>query len=306
MKLLHRLISAALVLCLLGAALPFTAAAEEAHDFSAGFEPVLLDYMAKHNLTDQNFALGFYHTGTGQTYYYGEDRFLTAASMYKLPLNMIYTDLIAEGRRSEADPLRGRSVGSAMYDSMVYSDNDAAIALCNGLLPDFDWSWTAMWQSLARYSDLSVSELPYNFASANLMSPHLLLQTLRHLYENQEHYAGVLEKMKRANAGHYLRFNDPETYVIAQKYGAIDGFINVSAVVWTPQPYLLVIFTRYALPSGEQVLGDLRDLTTEYALYLEAHAADFPVLSPRDSALQSLRAAMARVRAQRVSEAENG
>ena len=266
-------------------------------DFSGGLEAPLLDYIAKHNLDETNFGLGFYDTATGTTYYYCENEFRRAASMYKLPLNMIYTDWLAEGRRSLDDWVNGWNLDTAMHYSMVYSSNETSLALVNGMLPDFGYDWNAAWGALARYSDLDADELPGSFVRENCMSPHLLLETLKVLYTNSEHYATVLERMKQANAGHYLRFLYDDRYVIAQKYGALpEGNVNVAAVVYTPRPFLLVVFTRYALPSGEQVLSDLRELCIQYAQYLQETNPNPVVMTARQQLLGNVRSLVARLR----------
>ena len=313
MKLLKRLGLGLLSLALLACALTPRAFAEEEKDFSAGLEPWLLDYIEGYNqrngafhLGEDNFALGFHDPATGVTYYFGgEDRFRIAGSMYKLPLNMIYTDRIAEGRCGENDYVRGYTVQAAMYNSMVYSDNDAALALANGLArSDFAYdgsrdSWNAMWYSLARYTDLSETELPAEYLN-NYQSPHFVIETLKTLYDNAEHYSGVIEHMKLANPGHYLR-TDEGAYTVAHKYGAYNGEMNDCAIVYTPRPFLMVVFTRH-VAGAENVMGAMRELCTAYALWLEQHGEALQSPSPRQQTLANLRDAMRRVRRQQESE----
>ena len=304
MKLLRIPLAALLALLLLCAALPMSALAVDTDelDFSDGLEPILLDYMSAHNLSEENFSLGFYDTGTGTTYYFCEDAWHVAGSMYKLPLNMVYTDLIAEGLRRPSAGVGGYTIEGAMYNSMVYSDNDAAHALLDGLLPDYDSSWADMWHSLARYTDLDPATFPARQHVDNLMTPHFMIETLKYLYDNSVQYAGVLENMHKANRGNYLRYTYEGPYEIAHKYGSYQGWLNDCAIVYTPKPFLLVVFTRYALPSGERVLSDLRDICIAYALYLQEHGTPVQNLNPREQALLDLRRAMGRVRKQHETE----
>ena len=302
MRPFKRTVALLLVLCaLLSPALCRPAAADEAApDFSGGLEAPLLEYMAKHNLDETNFGLGFYDTATGTTYYYCENEFRRAASMYKLPLNMIYTDWLAEGLRSLDDWVEGWNLDTAMYYSMVYSSNETSLALVNGMLPEHGYDWNAAWGSLACYSGLSEDELPSSFVANNCMSPRLVLETLKVLYANSEHYATVLERMKLANPEHYLRFLYDDRYVIAQKYGALpEGHVNVAAVVYTPRPFLLVVFTRYALPSGEMVLSGLRELCIQYALYLQETNPNPVVMTVRQQLLETVRSLVVRLRSSR-------
>ena len=295
------LLTAALLCALLSFSAPVSAAGD--YDFSGGLGPVIEEYMTHHNLKSDNFALGFYDTGTGTTYFYEGDAFHVAGSMYKLPLNMVFYDLIADGKRDpESWISRGYQIKGAMYNSIIYSDNEAAHALSDDLAKDYE-SWWDMWVSLTRYSDVTEDELPKRYAADNLMNARLMIGTLKYLYAHRGEYEELIGRMKQANPKNYLRYNDPGTYEIAHKYGSYDGNLNDCAIVFTPRPYLLVVFTKYALPSGERVMSDLRDITTAYALYLEAN---YPAvtLTERQQALLDLRQAMARVRSQADRKAE--
>ena len=94
-------------------------------DFSGGPDGVIGDFMAASGLNEENFAMGWYDTVSGEEWYYNPDAFFVAGSLYKLPLNMIYADRLADGEVTEKDYAGGWQIGTAMRASIVKSDNAA-------------------------------------------------------------------------------------------------------------------------------------------------------------------------------------
>ena len=88
-------------------------------DFSGGPDGVIGDFMAASGLNEENFAMGWYDTVSGEEWYYNPDAFFVAGSLYKLPLNMIYADRLGTGPRQHRVPrqdgavLRAGRVGAA-------------------------------------------------------------------------------------------------------------------------------------------------------------------------------------------------
>lgn len=250
-----------LVLALLLTLLPVSTsgAADRGYDFSDGLNSAVSSYMADKGLNENNFSMGFYNTVTGETWYYCPDAFHIAGSMYKLPLNMLYTDQLAAGERSADSYVGGYRLDTAMYYSLVYSDNDAAYALLRGL-----GSYRDARALLARYSGLDPAALPESYYADNCISPRFMLETLKYLYAHGDDYATLIERMLLANPDNYFKKN-PGEYAIAHKYGAYDHWLNDCGIIYTPEPYLLVVFQN---SYNEQRLVDLRELTTAYVLYI--------------------------------------
>ena len=174
---------------------------------------------------------------------------------------MIYADRLADGEVTEKDYAGGWQIGTAMRASIVKSDNAAAQALRRGLGLDN----TAYRDRMAQYSGLDTSELPSSYYTDNCMSPRFMINTLRALYGDADKYAAVIDYMKQALPGHYFRLTQGE-YEIAHKYGSFEGAKNDCGIVYTPRPFLLVVFLRAG--RGEQYLGELCRIMTAYSLYL--------------------------------------
>lgn len=231
-------------------------AADTAGDISGAVE----EYMESHGLSGDNFAMGWYDTVTGESWYFGADSYMPAGSMYKLPLNMLYADAIAAGEVREEDIVGGWQVGRAMYESIVNSNNDCAQALRSGISP----SLYEYRDALAAWSGIDTGELPEEYYTENCMSPRFIINTLLALYEAPDRYGGIMENMKQAAAGHYFQSADID-WDIAHKYGSFEGQLNDCAVVYTPRPFLLVVFLKNVAYS-ERVLADICALTAEVSV----------------------------------------
>lgn len=260
-------IKTVLVLLLLLAVLPLCGEAlgDFEYDFqSRSLDEVLEVYMAEYGLTEDNFAMGWYDLESGAQWYFGADRFMVAGSMYKLPLNMAYTDMLASGDLQPDDMTGQYTVSRAMELSIVYSDNAAAQELESFLrLPYRDYRLM-----LAQYSGLNESELPEEYFSDNRISPRFMINTLVYLYDNTGLYSGLIENMKLAHPGRYFKKSEGE-YEIAHKYGYYEGVLNDCAVVYAPRPFALAAFTSKVRPA-ENALAALCELMTGYSLYLDS------------------------------------
>ena len=90
---MKKLISALLAVLLLAAPV---LAADEPDTLAARFDALRAEY----HLDETNFAVSYYNTVTGEEYNWNETAMFTAASTFKLPLNLYYYELQNEGKIS--------------------------------------------------------------------------------------------------------------------------------------------------------------------------------------------------------------
>ena len=116
---------------LLTAALPCTADFQPQPYDVAGktIDEIVADYMQEYGLTEDTFAMGWYNTGTGETWYYNENKFMGAGSMYKLPLCMNFIGKFADGSFDPEAKTGGYTLTRLVDLAIRYSDNDAASLL---------------------------------------------------------------------------------------------------------------------------------------------------------------------------------
>lgn len=224
---------------------------------------IITEYMENNRLNEDNFSMGFYDTRSGETFYYNENKYMIGGSMYKLPLCMSYIRFFDEGKYTPQDTIGGVTIGTLIDRAITFSDNDAADMLRRHLGLDH----ISYRNLLLQFSDVSPEDADHSFYTVNGLSPHLMLQTLQTLYENSEFYERIITDMKNAHPGLYFRKYQGD-YEIAHKYGYMDGAVNDCAIVYTPHPFFLVVFTKDVYNS-EKILGELCQMMTQYSLYLD-------------------------------------
>ena len=121
---MKKLISALLAVLLLAAPV---LAADEPDTLAARFDALRAEY----HLDEKNFAVSYYNTVTGEEYNWNETAMFTAASTFKLPLNLYYYELQNEGKISGDTVLTegGATLDRCHYLSLVESNNELSIAM---------------------------------------------------------------------------------------------------------------------------------------------------------------------------------
>lgn len=234
-------------------------------DFSRGIEAAVNAYLEENGISPEIMGIGWYDITSGESWFLNGDEFMRAGSMYKLPLNMVYTDMLSDGRVQPDDMVGDYTVETAMRLSIVYSDNDAAKALRKGMgLTKKDYR-----DRLAQYSGLDIDSLPDTYYTENRMSPRFLINTLLELYENSEHYAVLIDRMKEAMPELLFKKYEKELDCeIAHKYGSFEGTLSDCGIFYTSRPFLLVIMTDH-LSYAEKHLAQLAYLFADYSEYLD-------------------------------------
>ena len=135
-------VMAALILCLSVSVSAFAAdvtdetAALEAVEASApgdeisfegkSWDEIMDALLAKHNTSRNNVAVAYVNLVSGDEYFINPDTYMVAASMYKLPLNMYFTEKLNSGELEWMYPFPYEGVRD---DSIIYSDNNQSMFL---------------------------------------------------------------------------------------------------------------------------------------------------------------------------------
>ena len=256
-------------------------------------DEIITDFMAEYKLTEKNFSMGWYNTGTGETWYYNENKFMVAGSMYKLPLCMNYIGKFDDGSFDPTAKTGGYQLTRLIDLAITYSDNNAASLLQKYYSPDHD----AYRLSLTQYSDVDPETLPDGFFRNNEFSPHIILDTLKALYNDQDYYRQIVDDMLQAHPARYFRKYQGD-YEIAHKYGYFEGSLNDCGIIYTPTPYLLVAFTDHVYNS-EEALAVLVQRLTDYSLWLDSEAERIAAVEAERAAEE---AEQARIAAEKAAE----
>lgn len=201
-----------------------------------------------------------------------KDEFI-AASIYKLPLAMLYYDKVNEGEYTldstftysgymhedagviSSDYGIGSQVplSDLLNDLIIYSDNDAGHILYENL-----GGWKEYKEAMTKYTD-SISENYYtmdNVTTANTMN-----DVVTYLYDHKEDYKGLIKNMEEAEPGEYL---DRDTQLsMPQKYGMYDYALNSVGFVECNTSYSIVVLTRLG-DKGADVMANINRIAYEH------------------------------------------
>lgn len=201
-----------------------------------------------------------------------KDEFI-AASIYKLPLAMLYYDKVNEGEYTldstftysgymhedagviSSDYGIGSQVplSDLLNDLIIYSDNDAGHILYENL-----GGWKEYKEAMTKYTD-SISENYYtmdNVTTANTMN-----DVVTYLYDHKEDYKGLIKNMEEAEPGEYL---DRDTQLsMPQKYGMYDSALNSVGFVECNTSYSIVVLTSLG-DKGANVMANINRIAYEH------------------------------------------
>lgn len=201
-----------------------------------------------------------------------KDEFI-AASIYKLPLAMLYYDKVNEGEYTldstftysgymhedagviSSDYGIGSQVplSDLLNDLIIYSDNDAGHILYENL-----GGWKEYKEAMTKYTD-SISENYYtmdNVTTANTMN-----DAVTYLYDYKEDYKGLIKNMEEAEPGEYL---DRDTQLsMPQKYGMYDSALNSVGFVECNTSYSIVVLTSLG-DKGADVMANINRIAYEH------------------------------------------
>lgn len=201
-----------------------------------------------------------------------KDEFI-AASIYKLPLAMLYYDKVNEGEYTldstftysgymhedagviSSDYGIGSQVplSDLLNDLIIYSDNDAGHILYENL-----GGWKEYKEAMTKYTD-SISENYYtmdNVTTANTMN-----DVVTYLYDHKEDYKGLIKNTEEAEPGEYL---DRDTQLsMPQKYGMYDSALNSVGFVECNTSYSIVVLTSLG-DKGADVMANINRIAYEH------------------------------------------
>ncbi len=233
------------------------------------------DYLQSHQINTDRLGIAVYNFEEQTEYTWQDDLEFIAGSTYKLPLAMLYYDMIdskelsldsvipytsymgdeSSGIISSQYPVGSEvPLSELLYELIVHSDNSAGYILYEEL-----GGWQSFKDLCLKYTNKSMDD---EFSEENVMTPGYLEDVLKYLYTHKEKYTDLIENMAASQPNQYL------DYVIQvgmpQKYGSYDihlcagGFVeeNVS-------PYCICIFTT-GLGGAEQIMGDLNEICYNY------------------------------------------
>ena len=164
----------------------------------------------------------------------------------------------------------GMTLSEVHRQSVLFSNNEVSEAMTGY------WNNYYIYkENMRKYSSMPVEEIDPQFYLTNVSCTRLMVDTLKYLYDNSDRFEELIGYMKDAVPGEYFKAGVQE-FEIAHKYGAINEFVNDVAIIYTPQPILLAVYTQGI--HGEGVCAQVARLVTDYTLWQIEHggSAELP------------------------------
>ena len=283
MKLTRRIFAVFSALCLMLALVP--AALADGEDAAAGDSPavksaeelfagkswdeVIADFLAEMGATADQVGLGYCNTVTGEEHYLNGDTYFDAASMFKVPLNMYYTEKISRGELELEGSVYGYIYKNMLEETIINSNNEHAVYLWQAM-----GGYRAYRENIAEYMGVDKNDVDPKYYANNYFTPEQMIHCLRLLATEPERFPYLIETMKLAEPDNYFR-RDEKRFEIAHKYGYVHNdsdslyYLNDSAIVYTDEPIVIVMFTR----SAADAYGLLARYCTLMCDWAQYHAA---------------------------------
>lgn len=220
---------------------------------------LLLEYTNTKNLDEKKkLSFGYYNFSTGEEYYYNGDEYMVAASLYKVPLNMIFAD--GQDPESYAG---GIKLKDYQFDTLHHSSNELAQNLWT-ILGGYD---VFKIKAKPYLMDDVDEEVPYNFNFDNIFTARQFIHCLRILGSEPGRFPDILECMKITKEDTSFK-RDVQWCEIASKNGYYsDSFshtvVNDMGIVYTTQTFAIVMMTDN-LVNPSDVLADYCTLMCDY------------------------------------------
>lgn len=223
-------------------------------------------YIEEKDLNGENISVGYCYTPTGDNWYYNGDKWYYSASMYKVPLMMIFAEKEYEGELSQDSNLKGLTLAQAEEYILTYSNNDYAHLMMSVLGTDRECR-----ELYQQYSDLPVEDYDPDFYDYSYFTARFMTDVMETLYFEQERFPHIIDCLKLAQPENYFNRYLGASYDIAQKYGSYKEFNSTSGIVYTPEPFILTVMTEdLSIAMGETVIADFAKLFADYTLSLDA------------------------------------
>ena len=223
-------------------------------------------YIADNGLNPELISIGYVYTATGEAWYYNEDRWYYSASLYKVPLMMLYAEKEAEGELTQDSQIFGMPLSYIEDEVLTYSNNEIAYSMMLNLAEPM-----ACRDMFCAYTSLPDDYFTWEYRAYSCFSARFMTEVLETLYTFPERFPGIAERLKNAQPGHYFRLTLDDCGIeIAQKYGNYhdeDGndWNHTAGILYTPNPVILTVMTQYGGIS-ELIISDLAKLFYDYTM----------------------------------------
>ena len=242
---------------------------------AAALQQWMDSFVQEHNLNQNymRFSVGFWYSGTGDSWYYDADQWMYSASLYEVPVSMLMAEKEAAGELSQDTVVNGTTLEYLESTALIYSNNDSGHSMVSWLGGTYSGKCSDM---TIRFTDLPESYFEQDFYDVSYYTARYMTQVMRTLYQGGDaKFPHVLDYLKQAQPDDYYNRNAAlkGSYTIAQKFGAYEegnGNNNnhCAAVIYTPNPIVVTVMTRN-VGEYQNIIAAVGGYLADYALQLD-------------------------------------
>lgn len=235
-------------------------------------EDIMEQFRTEYGLSENNFAMAYYATGTGDSYGFQVDSYREAGYTYMVPLNIVLYD------RENAGEVRSDDYVGTYYIPYLheFTLTDSDVPMAKTMWKDIG-EYREYREFITKFSNQSYTEEYY---SENVFNIRYVMNLLWHIYDNAADYEDMLEYMGEAYPGTAFDLHLEDRFNVAHKYSGEDGVYNDMGIIYTKEPFLLAAFSQN-VGHAEEMLGALSELLAEYTEYLTQRRMDgLPAYTP--------------------------
>ena len=284
--------AALLMLALLLPLMPSAAAEGEEDDARFAdktWEEIVDEFLAEHHADPASVACGWCNTVTGEEHYHNADQYMVSGSMYKVPINMIFTEKVHNGEIGWDTFIGGYRYEYCLHATIVDSNNDIAKGM---------WDYLGGYQPyrhiLAPYMGEDPDTVDEKFYENNFFTPRQMIYALKLLATESERFPKLIDEMLQAEPNKYFK-ERAHDYDIAQKYGYWpdpNGWhvaLNDCAIIYTEEPICIVIFIdSVSEQASRELLKDYCDLMIAYTEYTTPARKEAERIAAEEAAIAAL------------------
>ena len=245
-------------------------------ELSQGIRILIDQYAAAGFIKENEISIAYTYLATGDSWYLNPDTWFYSASMYKVPLTMILAEKEMAGELTPESVIDGFTLAQGEGSVLVDSSNDRAHAMFRFISGKTDKreSEKAVRPLYKAYSSLPDEYYHSDFVNYSYFSARFMNDVMVTLYNEPNRFPHIMGYLKQAEPENYCHLKLGNMYEIAQKYGYYkDGqdnvWNNITAVIYTPNPFVLTVMTDHAT-KGTEFIGDVAEYLANYTLKLDS------------------------------------
>lgn len=233
------------------------------------------DYLGK---DISKVGMAYYDINSGRGFSINGDKVFKAASTMKVPLNIIYYDLVCKGEIDLDEQLTYTSdcyeVGTGIIQGekpgkkyTIKTLLDYAILYSDNIATNMLYKRIGIENAREQYNKLTGIDMDTggNYTSANFQ-----MQFFKKLIKNPDnnpYYEDIITNMKNVPSHNRISRYIPRE-IVAHKVGDYSVYAHDTAIIYTKNPYIIMVYTEN-LSNAYEKIGQVSKIIYEYQINLK-------------------------------------